>query len=65
MYNPILKIKKFFNTKNELKKLKYQNQALCFEIKHAMSICEKYIPLMKTTDKIQLLILRRNLWTKN
>ena len=57
-------IKKFLNTKNEIKNLKYVISSLSADVKQIISLSEKYLPLMKTTDKIQLLILRRNLWTK-
>lgn len=56
--------KNIFNFKKEIKNLKYRVNSLLTDIKQIMAISEKYLPLMKTTDKIQLLILRRNLWTK-
>lgn len=57
-------IPKILNYKKEIKILKNELENLKFELRHSLSISEKYIPLMKTADKIQLLILRRNLWTK-
>lgn len=53
-----------FNLKNEIANLKYRVNSLLTDLKQILSISEKYLPLMKTSDKIQLLILRRNLWTK-
>ena len=57
-------IPKILDYKKEIQKLKKEIEALQFELRHSLSISEKYVPLMKTSDKIQLLILRRNLWTK-
>lgn len=53
-----------FNFKKEIKNLRYRINSLMTDIKQILAISEKYLPLMKTSDKIQLLILRRNLWTK-
>ena len=58
------RIKNFFKQKNEIKKLKYQIESLKFDILLITAIAEKYFPLMKSRDKVQLLILRRCLWTK-
>ncbi|MCR5264979.1 MAG: hypothetical protein K6E29_00115 [Cyanobacteria bacterium RUI128] len=58
-------IKTVLRYRTEIKKLKMQMEALKFDIKQMSSIVEKYFPLMKTRDKVQLLILRRCLWTKN
>ena len=58
------RIKNFFKQKNEIKKLKYQIESLKFDILSITAIAEKYFPLMKSRDKVQLLILRRCLWTK-
>ena len=57
-------LKSILSYKAEIKKLKYQIESLKFDIQHMSSIAEKYFPLMKTRDKVQLLILRRCLWTK-
>jgi hypothetical protein len=57
-------IKKFLNEKKEVKNLKYLVNSLNADIKQVIAISERYLPLMKTSDKIQLLILRRDLWTK-
>jgi hypothetical protein len=56
---------KFLDTKKEIRELKSQIDFLKFELRHSLSVTEKYIPLMRTKDKIQLLILRRNLWTRS
>ncbi len=56
--------RKIFDYKKQIKDLKYKTESLIFDLKHSLSISEKYFPYMKTTDKIQLLILRRNLWIK-
>ena len=55
----------FFSMKKEIRLLNYKLNALKFDLQHSLAISEKYIPLMKTADKVQLLILRRSLWTKN
>lgn len=57
-------VKNFFKQKNEIKKLRYQIESLKFDILSITGIVEKYFPLMKSRDKVQLLILRRCLWTK-
>lgn len=57
-------IPKILNYKKEIQVLNKEIECLKFDLRHSLSISEKYIPLMKTADKIQLLILRRNLWTK-
>ena len=57
-------IKKYIDHKKEIRDLKFQIDSIKFDLKHALAISEKYIPLMKTTDKIQLLILRKNLFRK-
>ena len=57
-------IKSIFQNKKEIKDLKSQLSALKFDLRHSLEISEKYFPLMKTADKVQLLILRRELWTK-
>lgn len=57
-------IKKIINDKKEIRNLKYQIEALKCDIRHSLSIVERYLPLMKTPDKIQLLILRKNLFRK-
>ena len=57
-------IKKIINNKKEIRNLKYQIESLKFDLQHSLAVSEKYIPLMKTTDKIQLLILRKNLFRK-
>ncbi len=55
-------IKKYIDNKKEIRSLKFQVEAIKFDLKHALAISEKYIPLMKTSDKVQLLILRKNLF---
>lgn len=57
-------IQRIISNKKEIKKLKYEIESLKFDLQHSLAISEKYIPLMKTTDKIQLLILRKNLFRK-
>lgn len=57
-------IKKYIDNKKEIRNLKYQINSIKFDLKHALAISEKYIPLMKTSDKVQLLILRKNLFSK-
>ena len=54
-------IKQILNLKKQLQKI----ERLKFDIQQCLSISEKYFPIMKNNDKIQLLILRRNLWIKN
>ncbi len=58
-------LKKFLGYQNQVQELRAQIESLKFELRHSLAITEKYIPLMRTKDKIQLLILRRNLWTKS
>lgn len=65
MFNIFRVFKKFLEQKREIKDLRFKIDALKFELKETLSITEKYIPLMRTKDKVQLLILRRNLWTKS
>ena len=57
-------LSKIFSFNKEISNLNSKINSLKFELQHSLSISEKYLPLMKTSDKIQLLILRRNLWTK-
>ena len=57
-------IKRIIDNKKEIRDLKYQIDALKVDLKHALALSEKYIPLMRTPDKIQLLILRKNLFKK-
>ena len=57
-------VKEIFNYRNEIKKLKNCINSLKFDLRHSLAISEKYIPLMKVSDKIQLLILRRNISAK-
>jgi hypothetical protein len=65
MFKLLSGLKKFFESQSTIKELRSQNESLKFELRHSLSVTEKYIPLMRTKDKIQLLILRRNLWTKS
>lgn len=58
-------IKQILNLKKQLQKMKLEIEYLKFDIQQCLSISEKYFPIMKNNDKIQLLILRRNLWIKN
>lgn len=55
---------KFSKLNKEISNLNSKIDSLKFDLQHALSVSEKYMPMMKTSDKIQLLILRRNLWTK-
>ena len=57
-------LKKIFDYKKENEYLTNKINDLKFELRHALSLSEKYLALMKTQDKIQLLILRRNLYEK-
>lgn len=65
MFNIFKSFNKFLDYQKKIKELRSQIEALKFELRHSLSVTEKYIPLMRTKDKIQLLILRRNLWTKS
>lgn len=56
--------RKIFNAAKEIKNLRYQVESLKCDLHQALAITERYMTLFKTTDKIQLLILRRSLWTK-
>lgn len=58
-------IKNLFQLRKKFQKMKLEIKNLKFDILQYLSISEKYFPMMKTNDKIQLLILRRNLWIKN
>ena len=57
-------LRKIINDKKKIESLKYQIEALKTDLNHALALSEKYLPLMKTTDKIQLLILRKNIFRK-
>ncbi len=56
--------RKIFSAAKEIKNLRYQVESLKCDLQQALAITERYMTLFKTTDKIQLLILRRSLWTK-
>ena len=55
-------LKKIIEKKKEIRDLKYHIESLKSDLKHSLAVSEKYLPLMKTSDKIQLLILRKNLF---
>ena len=56
--------RRIINYKQQIKDLNYKIDYLKTDLKHSLSVSEKYLPLMKTTDKIQLLILRQNLFDR-
>ena len=57
-------IKNLFKYNSEIKKYRYMIDSLKTDLTQILAISEKYLPIMKTSDKIQLLILRRNAWIK-
>ena len=54
-------VNKIFNYKKEIQNLKNKLEDLRFDLRHSLSVTEKYLALMKVQDRIQLLILRKNL----
>ena len=51
--------KKFFSLRKEIERLKQEIEMLKFDLRHSLSISEKYLPHMRAVDKLQLLVLRR------
>jgi len=52
-------LKRFFNLRKEIKKLNSEIEMLKLDLRHSLSISEKYLPVMKASDKLKLLILRK------
>ena len=57
-------LRKIFSFRKEKLKLKNKIEDLKFDLRHSLSVTEKYLALMKVQDRIQLLILRKNLSDK-
>jgi len=51
--------RKFFSLRKEIERLKQEIEMLKFDLRHSLSISEKYLPQMRAVDKLQLLVLRR------
>ena len=57
-------LQKIFDYKKKIKNLETKLDDLKFDLRHSLSVTEKYLALMKVPDRIQLLILRKNLSDK-
>mgnify|MGYP007101855179 CR=1 FL=1 len=51
--------KKFLSLRKEIAKLKEEKEILKLDLRHSLSITEKYLPYMRASDKLKLLVLRR------
>lgn len=51
--------KKFFSLRKEIAKLNKEIEILKLDLRQSLSISEKYLPWMRASDKLKLLVLRR------